>query len=587
MKKLTNIVSLVLIVPLLVSSIGIPLTTHAAISEWKKSVSIEPFTTTDFSTETTKQSIRDAKSAGANYITFIIPYYQANRQSTEMRPGWNTPTDASLITAINYAHSIGLKVMLKPHLETDYIEWRGNIDPAPADRPAWFASYTAMLLKYGRIGQRYGVEDYCIGTELLRMANPTYNSTNTENWKNMIANVRKVYSGKMTYSANWYGELDTIEFWPQLDYIGISAYYDLYHAENSSPEELKKSWDGWRTGVIEPIEKKFNMPVVFTELGYRSIDGAYRNPWDWSRDGTYNETDQANSYEALFSYWNNVPWMKGVSLWRWDVNPTAGGQGDIDYTPQNKLATQIMKQYWANGTVPPQTPVEKPAFIASATLVPVTPIVNQNSTLSVKVTNSGGATSGTIVDVEIYNNSTNQRFTQKYFDNQTFAKGDSRSFEVPFTPNAAGNYHVEVGTFTSNWQQNYYWGSNVKTFTVGSDQTTTPPGGGTGTTTPSTVNQNPTVSVWWPSAESHINGVQPFKAALSDRSLRNYTMSWQVDGDRLNPMTDSTVDAPHKESLVDVSGWTWKGSGTYTINFVAEDKITGKKIEKSVDVYIN
>lgn len=318
----------------------------AAISDWEKGGTIQPFSTTDFGSDAMMRSLDALRATGANYVALIIPYYTNNRTSTDMYPGWNTPTDDSLAKAIDYAHSIGLHVMLKIHLETDYIEWRGNIDPPSESRPAWFASYKTMLLHYGGIASSHGVEDYAIGAELLHMTNPYFDSKNTDYWKDMIYAVRQIYNGKVTYSANRDFEVDVIGFWPDLDYLGLSAYYELYHAQNNSVDELKKSWDNWRNGVIEPLHNQFNKDIVITEIGYRSITDSYRDPWNWGRGGTYNETDQANAYEAMFSYWQDYSWMKGVYIWRWEINPPAANSGDTDYTPQNKQAQAVLTKWW-------------------------------------------------------------------------------------------------------------------------------------------------------------------------------------------------------------------------------------------------
>jgi hypothetical protein len=51
-------------------------------------------------------------------------------------------------------------------------------------------------------------------------------------------------------------------------------------------------------------------------------------------------------------------------------------------------------------------------------------------------------------------------------------------------------------------------------------------------------------------------------------------------------MANSTQDYPHKESLVDLTGWNWKGTGPYNINFVAQD-FNGTTIkQKSVNINI-
>lgn len=79
------------------------------------------------------------------------------------------------------------------------------------------------------------------------------------------------------------------------------------------------------------------------------------------------------------------------------------------------------------------------------------------------------------------------------------------------------------------------------------------------------------ISIWWPTNGSSVTGVQPFKAAIDNMPISNYSMYWQVDGGQLNQMADSLADSPHKEMNVDVSAWIWKGNGPYQINFVAKD----------------
>jgi endoglucanase len=78
------------------------------------------------------------------------------------------------------------------------------------------------------------------------------------------------------------------------------------------------------------------------------------------------------------------------------------------------------------------------------------------------------------------------------------------------------------------------------------------------------------VSVWWPTESVPVSGQQPFKAMISGISVEQYDMYWQVDNGQLNSMSNSYQDYQHKEAVVDVSGWNWKGSGPYTINFVAK-----------------
>lgn len=94
------------------------------------------------------------------------------------------------------------------------------------------------------------------------------------------------------------------------------------------------------------------------------------------------------------------------------------------------------------------------------------------------------------------------------------------------------------------------------------------------------------VDVLWPIHNEKINNIQSFKAALEDTQLSEYTMYWKVDSGQLNVMNNSTVNGPHKEALVDLTHWNWKGIGPYTLTFIAKD-MSGKEIDKkSIDIKI-
>ncbi len=95
------------------------------------------------------------------------------------------------------------------------------------------------------------------------------------------------------------------------------------------------------------------------------------------------------------------------------------------------------------------------------------------------------------------------------------------------------------------------------------------------------------VEVWWPSAGSHISGVQPFKGLYKNHALSEYSMYWQVDGGDLVQMYDSYADYPHKEATVDVTSWNWRGSGTYLLTFVIKDSGGNVVAAANRSVYID
>src|SRR4051812_15456900 len=103
MKKRILLLSTALVVGIFITGlIKVVGTTEAAtpLRNWEKSVSIVPRSSTDFSSDSFKQSFHDASSIGVNMITLVIPYYQSSITASSIEPGWNTPTDNSLADAI-------------------------------------------------------------------------------------------------------------------------------------------------------------------------------------------------------------------------------------------------------------------------------------------------------------------------------------------------------------------------------------------------------------------------------------------------------------------------------------------------------
>ncbi len=338
---------------------------EAATSNWQKGVSIDPRSPEDFGSDTFKQSLQNAKAMGANSVSLIIPYYQSTLSSSDMGPGWNTPTDSALINAVTYAHSLGLRVDLKPHLQvsSDPTAWRATIDAS--DRDSWYANYGTMLKHYASIAQSHHVENITIGTELITMASSIQYADNTTHWDKIIDDVRAVFSGTLTYSANWgssgwYDEKNYIKFWDKLDYIGISAYLPLSTDPNYTVNDLKATWANWNTTQIKTLSDTWHKPIVFTEIGYRSVDGAMARPARWQTSGSVDLKEQMDGYQALFEYWSQFDYFNGINIWAWSSDPNAGGPTNNDFTPQGKPAQDLIKQWFTGAVVPSATPTPTP-----------------------------------------------------------------------------------------------------------------------------------------------------------------------------------------------------------------------------------
>lgn len=567
------IVAAVLCISLVGTQAAFAVPARAAVADWMRGANVLPRSSSDFSSSSFQQSMRNLKATGATSVALIVPYYQSNIYSNDIGPGYNTPTDASLISAIQYAHSIGLSVMLKVHLDPYDGSWRAHINSS--DRGAWFANYGDRLVHLAAIASEQRVELFSLGTELVSMASSQINPTNTQNWRSLIQRVRAVYGGPLTYGANstnnntdtFQNEKRYIDFWSSLDYAGLSVYYTISTGDNSVAS-LMSSWDYWNKNDLQAFAQTIGKPLLFSEVGYRSVSGAHYAPWDWGRGGSVDLTEQANDYEALFQYWNAYGYLRGVYLWDWNTDPNAGGSNSTDYTPQHKPAEQVMRQ-WFTSAPPPQPPSSAPTFRDSTSLSPSQVNVGSPATITVNVQGVSGTLANGIVDIEVYD-AAQQRVMQKFISGQSFSSGVSQSYTASWTPSAAGTFRVTVGVFNGDWSNNYYWNNESISVTVGN---TAPPQSGGAT------------EVWWPTDGAHVTGVQPLKAIVQNMDLTQYTMFWSVDGGGRVTMYNSPEGYPHKEAYIDYTNWNWRGAGPYTITLTSTNQSGDIISQRSIQIY--
>jgi hypothetical protein len=289
-------------------------------------------------------SLKNLAATGANWVGIVVTVYQPTPAATVIqRSRTETPTEADLRHAIATAHKLGLKVMLKPHvdLSRDAAHWRGDIGPGftEAQWAAWFAAYTRLIFRYAAFARENQVEMFCVGTELEGT------SHREADWRKVIAAVRRTYFGPLVYAANWSGEATAIRFWDALDYLGVDAYYPLTRQCNPTVPELRQ---GWTAGInaLVALHARWKKPVLLTEAGFRSSDGACREPWQWQSCPAVDLQEQANGYQATFEALWTQPWLAGIFWWDWEADITVGGPHDRGYTPWGKPAEAIVKRYY-------------------------------------------------------------------------------------------------------------------------------------------------------------------------------------------------------------------------------------------------
>lgn len=252
----------------------------------------------------------------------ILPYfYQENETSKEIQSmkemGVWSQRDSALIKSIQGLHAQNIRVQLKPHLWMSS-GWRSNINfKNEEDWNSWFESYRKTMLHYAKMAQKADVELYCIGTELRSSV-----KHQPKKWRKLIHEIKSVYKGKLTYAANWDGEFNDVDFWDELDYIGIQGYFPLTKESNPNLESIQNGW-GKHIETLKSVSEKHQKRILFTEVGYRPDGNATKRPWEWgsifgSLAKKKSNKTQYLAFEALYSKLWKEKWFAGTYIWQWN-----------------------------------------------------------------------------------------------------------------------------------------------------------------------------------------------------------------------------------------------------------------------------
>jgi hypothetical protein len=316
-----------------------------ASRDFMKGVAFTGYSRDAYTGDVPRRSVDALKVTNADWASILATGYQATIHSTSIDfSGPGTPSDASLAALIGYARSIGLRVMLKPHVDLfdDDLHYRGEIGPGftAADWSAWFSSYRTFILHYAAMAARTECELFCVGCELGSTA------FREADWRGIIAEIRTVYNGPLIYADNLVeGAPDAIHWWDALDYIGEDAYPTLSDKVEPSVSDLLAGW-GPFLKKLEALSKRWNKPLVLTEIGYRSVRGGTINPWDWQRQGPVDLTVQENAYEAAFRAISGKSWLAGIFWWQWMPDQDHGGPTDTGYSPHGKPAESVLRAWF-------------------------------------------------------------------------------------------------------------------------------------------------------------------------------------------------------------------------------------------------
>ncbi len=281
-----------------------------------------------------KSSLEELATYGVDWVA-IHPYA---RVRTNGSITW-TPAEETgyLGRAVKIAADQKMKLFWKPHLAYwGSFEWRGAIT-FDSDE-AWkrfFSDYRAWIVDQARFAQKHDLPLFSVGVEYKQTIRFE------AEWRRIIAAVREVYRGQITYAANW-DEYRDVKFWDAVDLIGVQAYFPVGEA-HPTKKAIEAAWDQHLMD-LEGLSSRAERPIVFTELGYaRSVDAA-REPWKPATDGsTAAVAIRTMLMETAMERIARAPHVRGLFWWKW--LPT-GAFFQSDFSMRDDEARAALKRAW-------------------------------------------------------------------------------------------------------------------------------------------------------------------------------------------------------------------------------------------------
>ena len=304
---------------------------HGAI----RGITLVDWSADGYSRPETNASLQAVAATGANTVVIIVTAYQSDTASNVVRgDDPRTPSAPSVAQAITWARALGLSVTLKPHVDVDSGAWRALI--APSNAAQWFESYRDFLLSWASFAATHGVSRLVVGTELAGTLQ------HEAEWNETIRRVRGVFSGELVYAASW-DEAALVPFWKQVDVVGVDFYGAVTQRTTPGRLEILAAWQPW-LDRLQLLHRQTGRDIFFTEIGYRSVDGAGMNPHDFVSDAPADPGEQADLYWAALEAAASRPWIVGLSWWDW---PAAGASAaDQQYSPRGKPAEAELIASW-------------------------------------------------------------------------------------------------------------------------------------------------------------------------------------------------------------------------------------------------
>ena len=321
---------------LLIVALALPL--HAAAESFFKggTVSLQTWGV-EWQTPEMAQTLDELKSLGVNSFS-IHPYARITNDGHVV---WRVRDENRHITVpLDWARERGLSAMVIPHLAYwgSKFSWRGEINFETAEEWERFcADYERWIVEMAKVAEAHRAAVFCVGLEYKHA------QTHEARWRRIIAAVRSVYRGEVTYGANW-DDYEQVAFWDALDYIGILAYFPLSTLPNPSARELALAWRNLSDRLEQYSARHDGKRILFVEIGYNDSARAAAEPWSYQQGGEHAREIQERCLDAALSLTSKHSWLAGMFLWKWF--PDIAHHEEEDFRVDTPHAKAVIARHW-------------------------------------------------------------------------------------------------------------------------------------------------------------------------------------------------------------------------------------------------
>jgi len=291
-----------------------------------------------------EQSLQRIASLSANAIA-ILPYtFMRDPKVPKPIPiaqRAGQENDEASVRSHFDAQQLGLSTLLKPQIWLRK-SWPGEIEMnTPEKWDIFFRYYTNWITHYALLAEIHGFDILCVGVEMTETA-----LQKPDEWRKLIGKIRAIYSGPITYGSNWGKEFETLSFWNELDFIGVSCYYPITTKKNISEKKLKEEFSTVLT-KLKKVQRQNQRPLLLTEIGFRNITHPWTLPHARPDGRPENPEHQEIAYRVVMESLQEADFISGSFWWKYPANLTYRNQNA--FTPLRLPAEATLERFFREG----------------------------------------------------------------------------------------------------------------------------------------------------------------------------------------------------------------------------------------------